>query len=203
MSPSPSPRLPLGPRRRSLLASAAGAALLVGCTGDPDAGDAGIDPSAAERVRARAARDSEGLAGRYAAVMAAHPGLAERLGPLREEVVRHAEAFGGVRVASPEVSGTAVSPEASESETAETEETEETEAPGTPSGSARAAGPGDAGGVPADEKGALALLADAERKLADRRAGALLSVPGESARLLASVAAAGAAHVWLLTEGGR
>ncbi|MFG3079101.1 hypothetical protein [Streptomyces sp. NPDC048225] len=206
MSPSPSPRLPLGPRRRSLLASAAGAALLVGCTGDPDAGDAGIDPSAAERVRARAARDSEGLAGRYAAVMAAHPGLAERLGPLREEVVRHAEAFGGVRVASPEVSGTAVSPEASESETAETEETEETaetEASETPSGSARAAGPGDAGGVPADEKGALALLADTERKLADRRAGALLSVPGESARLLASVAAAGAAHVWLLTEGGR
>ncbi|MGW5788246.1 hypothetical protein ACWEWK_30170 [Streptomyces sp. NPDC003757] len=200
MSPSPSPRLPLGPRRRSLLASAAGAALLVGCTGDPDAGDAGIDPSAAERVRARAARDSEGLAGRYAAVMAAHPGLAERLGPLREEVVRHAEAFGGVRVASPEVSGTAVSPEASESGTAETAETEASE---NPSGSARAAGPGDAGGVPADEKGALALLADAERKLADRRSGALLSVPGESARLLASVAAAGAAHVLLLTEGGR
>ncbi|TDT30138.1 hypothetical protein EV562_11228 [Streptomyces sp. BK208] len=194
MSPSPSPRLPLGPRRRSLLASAAGAALLVGCTGDPDAGDAGIDPSAAERVRARAARDSEGLAGRYAAVMAAHPGLAERLGPLREEVVRHAEAFGGVRVASPEVSGTAVSPEVSG--TAVSPEA-------SPSGSARAAGPGDAGGVPADEKGALALLADAERKLADRRAGALLSVPGESARLLASVAAAGAAHVFLLTEGGR
>ncbi|MFE9708361.1 hypothetical protein [Streptomyces sp. NPDC005930] len=200
MSPSPSPRLPLGPRRRSLLASAAGAALLVGCTGDPDAGDTGIDPSAAERVRARAARDSEGLAGRYAAVMAAHPGLAERLGPLREEVVRHAEAFGGVRMASPEVSGTGVSPEASETETAETAGTETAV---SPSGSARAAGPGDAGGVPADEKGALALLADAERKLADRRAGALLSVPGESARLLASVAAAGAAHVFLLTEGGR
>ncbi|CAM5294205.1 Lipoprotein OS=Streptomyces tendae OX=1932 GN=F3L20_07610 PE=4 SV=1 [Streptomyces tendae] len=190
MSPSPSPRLPLGPRRRSLLASAAGAALLVGCTGDPGTGDTGIDPSAAERVRARAARDSEDLAGRYAAVMAAHPGLAERLGPLREAVVRHAEAFGGVRGASPEVSGTAVSPEVSGTAV-------------SPSGSARAAGPGDAGGVPADEKGALALLADAERKLADRRAGALLSVPGESARLLASVAAAGAAHVFLLTEGGR
>ncbi|MFG3251882.1 hypothetical protein [Streptomyces sp. NPDC048187] len=195
MSPSPSPRLPAGPRRRTLLASAAGAALLVGCTGDPDSGDAGIDPSAAERVRARAARDSEGLAGRYAAVMAAHPGLAERLGPLREEVVRHAEAFGGVRVASPEASGTAVSPEASG--------TAETETAPSPSESARAAGPGDAGGVPADEKSALALLADAERKLADRRAGALLSVPGESARLLASVAAAGAAHVFLLTEGDR
>ncbi|EHN75604.1 hypothetical protein SMCF_4920 [Streptomyces coelicoflavus ZG0656] len=55
--------------------------------------------------------------------------------------------------------------------------------------------------MPADEKGALGMLADAERKLADRRAGALLDVPGETARLLASVAAAGAAHVFLLTEG--
>jgi hypothetical protein len=55
--------------------------------------------------------------------------------------------------------------------------------------------------VPADEKGALALLVGAERKLADRRARALLDVPGELARLLASVAAAGAAHVFVLTEG--
>ncbi|MFA3874311.1 hypothetical protein ABS735_11585 [Streptomyces sp. MMCC 100] len=184
MSLSPSPRPPRGPRRRSLLASAAGAALLVGCTGGPDSDDPGAGPSAADRARVRAARDSEALAERYAAVIAAHPGLAERLGPLREEVVRHAEVFGGVRAASPKASSTA-SPSAS------------------PSVSARAAGPTarDSGAVPADEKGALALLADAERKLADRRAGALLDVPGESARLLASVAAAGAAHVFLLTEG--
>ncbi|MEQ6023846.1 hypothetical protein SOM70_14845 [Streptomyces salinarius] len=175
MSFSPSPRPPRGPRRRSLLASAAGAALLVGCTGGSGSDDPGTGTSAADRVRARAARDSEVLAERYAAVIAAHPRLAERLGPLREEVVRHAEAFGGVRAASP----------------------------ASPSVSARAAGPTarDSGAVPADEKGALALLADAERKLADRRAEALLDVPGESARLLASVAAAGAAHVFLLTEG--
>lgn len=175
MSLSPSPRSPRGPRRRSLLASAAGAALLVGCTGGPGSDDPGTGTSATDRARARAARDSEALAERYAAVIAAHPGLAERLGPLREEVVRHAEAFGGVRAASP----------------------------ASPSVSARAAGPTarDSGAVPADEKGALALLADAERKLADRRAAALRDVPGESARLLASVAAAGAAHVFLLTEG--
>ncbi|MET9358130.1 hypothetical protein ABZY14_35030 [Streptomyces sp. NPDC006617] len=186
MSLSPSPRLPRGPRRRSLLASAAGAALLAGCTGGSGSGEAGAGPSAVERARARAARDSEELAARYAAVIAAHPGLAERLGPLREEVVRHVEAFGGVRVASPTAAGTAASPSAS----------------------VRAAGPGDDSGgsdgsgvVPSDEKGALALLAGAERKLADRRAEALLDVPGESARLLASVAAAGAAHVFLLTEG--
>ncbi|MEU4984169.1 hypothetical protein [Streptomyces sp. NPDC021969] len=190
MSLSPSPRPTRGPRRRSLLASAAGAALLAGCTGGSGSGEAGAGPSAVERARARAARDSEELAARYAAVIAAHPGLAERLGPLREEVVRHAEAFGGGRAASPTASGTASGTAAS------------------PSASVRAAGPGNgsegsdgSGVVPSDEKGALALLAGAERKLADRRAEALLDVPGESARLLASVAAAGAAHVFLLTEG--
>jgi hypothetical protein len=56
--------------------------------------------------------------------------------------------------------------------------------------------------VPGDDKDALAALAGAERELADRRARALLDAPGELARLLASVAAAGAAHVYLLTEGG-
>ncbi|MFG3112599.1 hypothetical protein [Streptomyces tendae] len=207
MSLSPSPRRPSrGPRRRSLLASAAGAAgaaLLVGCTGGSDSGESGGGPSDTERARARAARDSAELAARYAAVIAAHPGLAERLGPLRDGVVRHVEAFGGVRAGSPSpsVSGTASG----------------TASAASPSVSARAAGPGgdsgDAGEsgdvsdsgdsqvVPADEKGALALLAGAERKLADRRARALLEVPGELARLLASVAAAGAAHVFLLTEG--
>ncbi|MGW4550449.1 hypothetical protein ACWEN4_29530 [Streptomyces violaceorubidus] len=184
MSPFPSPRPASAPRRRSLLASAAGAALLVGCTGGSGSGDPGAGPSAAERARARAARDSEELAARYAAVVAAHPGLAERLGPLREEVVRHAEAFGGARAGSPTASATGTASAAS------------------PSVSARAAGPGDGSGdVPADEKDALALLVRAERNLADRRARALLEVPGELARLLASVAAAGAAHVFLLTEG--
>ena len=176
MSLPASLRPPSGPRRRSLLASAAGAALLVGCSGGSDPGGAG--PSAADRARARAARDSQGLAERYAAVMAAHPGLTERLRPLRQEVVRHAEAFGAVRGPAP------VSPSVSASV------------------SARAAGPGErSGAVPESEKGALAMLAKAERELADRRAGALLEVPGELARLLASVAAAGAGHVYLLTAG--
>ncbi|MER7718182.1 hypothetical protein ABTX99_14740 [Streptomyces flaveolus] len=173
MSFPSSPRVPSGPRRRSLLASAAGAALLAGCSGGSDS-DTAPAPSADERARARAARDSEVLAARYDAVIAAHPGLAARLRPLRDEVVRHAEAFGGARTASPTAS---------------------------PSGTARAAGPGDGSGVPVTEKDALAGLAAAERELADRRAGALLEAPGESARLLASVAAAGAAHMFLLTEG--
>ncbi|MEW2286306.1 hypothetical protein [Streptomyces sp. NPDC047841] len=162
----PPPRVPPGPRRRTLLASAAGGALLVGCSAGPGSGDDG--PSAAQRARARAARDSRGLLARYDAVLAAHPGLAERLRPLRAQVAAHAAAF---------TDGTA--PTASATATA-------SPAP-----------------VPAGEKDAVTGLAAAERALADQRAKDLLEVPGELARLLASVAAAGAAHAYLLTEGAR
>ncbi|CAL9293891.1 MULTISPECIES: hypothetical protein [Streptomyces] len=169
----PSPRARSGPRRRSLLALGPAAVALAGCTaGGGDPADPGDGPSAAERrARARAARDSEGLLERYDAVIAARPGLAGRLGPLRENVVRHAQAFGGGRKASPSVSGSIA-----------------------PSSSPTAA-------VPGNDEDALAGLAAAERELADRRSKELLGVPGELARLLASAAAAGAAHVYLLTEG--
>jgi len=168
-----SPRARSGPRRRSLLAVGSTALVLAGCSaGSGDSGGTGGRPSAADRAaRARAARDSEGLVERYDAVMAARPALTERLRPLREEAVRHAEAFGGGgtgRTSSPK---------------------------GSPSAAPSAAA------VPGSDKGALAALAAAERDLAERRTKALLEVPGELARLLASVAAAGAAHVYLLTEG--
>ncbi|MFF8936845.1 hypothetical protein ACF08O_19310 [Streptomyces paradoxus] len=165
----PSPRARSGPRRRSLLAVAPAALALTGCTGGDSGGPAGDGQSAADRARARAARDSEALAERYDVVIAARPGLAGRLRPLREEVVRHARALGGGRTASPSASSSA-----------------------SPSPSAA---------VPGNDKDALAGLAAAEKELADRRAKALGGVPGELARLLASVAAAGAAHVYLLTEG--
>ncbi|MGW0611896.1 hypothetical protein [Streptomyces sp. NPDC002788] len=172
-----SPRARSGPRRRSLLAVGSTALVLAGCTAGPkDAADDG--PSAAERrARARAARDSEGLVERYDAVIAARPALAERLRPLREEAVRHAQAFGGGRKASPSGSPSSA-PEVPDS-----------------------APPSPAPEVPDNDKDALAALATAERELADRRAEALLGAPGELARLLASVAAAGAAHVYLLTKG--
>ena len=173
--PPPSRTL-LGPRRRSLLASAAGAALLVGCSsGADDSGTTGGSASAAEHARARAATDSETLLQRYDAVLAAHPTLADRLDPLRAEVVRHATAFGGGSSGSTASSSPSASASAS--------------APPAPV----AATPGDA----------LADLATAERALADRRAKALLDLPGELARLLASVAAAGAAHAYLLPEGAK
>ena len=169
--PYPPPPHPSGPRRRSLLASAAGAALLVGCTADPDSGGGS---SATDRARARAARDSQGLLERYDAVLAAHPGLADRLGPLRAQVAAHAEAF-----------------------------TEGTTATPAKSSASPSASPSDGPAVPATEKDALADLAAAERTLADRRTKVLLEVPGELARLLASVAAAGATHAYLLTEGAK
>ncbi|MEU8754318.1 hypothetical protein [Streptomyces chartreusis] len=180
--PSP-PRSPSGPRRRTLLASVAGAALLVGCTSRPDESDGGTSgsPSLAEKARARAARDSEDLVGRYDAVLAAHPVLAPVVGPLRAEALRHAAAFGpGPSAGSPTPSGTPTGGAASPS-----------------------ASPSASVSVPANERDALTELAAAERALADRRAKALLDVPGELARLLASVAAAGAVHAYLLTEGAK
>ena len=186
------PRTPSGPRRRSLLASAAGALVLAGCSApDPESASdtTGGSPSAADRARARAARDSETLAARYAAVIAAHPPLAGRLRPLHAEVVRHAEAFGGGH-------GTSASASASEPASAS--------ASGSASASASAsASVSGSPAVPVREKDALAELAAAERALADERTKALVQAPGELARLLASVAAAGAAHAFLLTEGAK
>lgn len=168
------PVSPPGPRRRTLLASAAGAALLVGCSSSPDTtATSAGSPSVAARTRARAADDSAGLVQKYDTAIAAYPVLAERLSELRAEVVRHTEAFGG---AEPAPTPTSASPSAS-------------------------AAPSPA--VPVSEQDALAGLAAAERTLVDRRTKALLEVPGELARLLASVAAAGAAHVYLLTEGAK
>ncbi|MEU3245565.1 hypothetical protein ABZ713_22765, partial [Streptomyces sp. NPDC006875] len=85
MSFTPPSRIPSGPRRRSLFASAAGAAVLVGCSapGPSSPAAAGRSPSAEDAARARAARDSETLAARYAAVIAAQPPRAARRGPLR------------------------------------------------------------------------------------------------------------------------
>lgn len=173
-----SSRGPLGPRRRSLLAAVAGlgAVLLTGCTDsggdDPDTTPEQV--SAGERARADAARDSRDLLARYDAVLAAHPGLGDRLRPLRAQVAQHAKTLGGSSSASPE-----------------------------PVGAASAGASATPLRVPADEKGARTSLATAERELADRRTRALPAVSGELARLLASVAAAGAAHAYLLTEGDK
>lgn len=183
----PAPRTRTGPRRRSLLAVAPTALFAAGCSaGSGEAGPAvgSRPPAASERARARAARDSRELAERYDAVIAAHAGLAQRLGPLREDAVRHAKAFESFGTTS----GSASAPASPTSPTSP-----------APTG----AGPSASSPVPVPtkEKDALSGLAAAEREIADRRLEALLDAPAELARLLASVAAAGAAHVFLLTEG--
>ncbi|MGW3478759.1 hypothetical protein ACWDMR_25440 [Streptomyces althioticus] len=193
------PRARSGPRRRSLLAAAPAALLVTGCSagsGDPG-GPAAARPSAAERTRARAARDSRALAARYDAVAAAHPKLAERLRPLRADVVRHAEAFeagaDGSASPAPSVSGSSASPAPATPSAGATAAVAPSSAPSAPAAPA----------VPANEKDALAELAAAEREIADRRAEELVTAPAELARLLASVSASGAAHVYLLTEARR
>jgi hypothetical protein len=193
-------RIPSGPRRRSLLAGAAGVgtALLAGCSSsDSSAGTTKGSTSAAERARARAARDSERLAERYEAVLAAYPALAGRLSPLRAEVVRHVEAFGGGKRTS--ATATA-SPSASATATGAGTGTGAASASAS-LGASVAPSSAPSTGTPLTEKAALAELVAAERALVDRRAKAILDVPGELARLFASVAASGAVHVFLLTEG--
>ncbi|WP_329041006.1 hypothetical protein OHT61_23795 [Streptomyces sp. NBC_00178] len=68
---------------------------------------------------------------------------------------------------------------------------------GPPEGDPPAAAPP---APPTDAKAALRELAAQERRVADERAAALLEADSELARLLASIAAAGAAHAYLLTE---
>ncbi|MBL1102369.1 hypothetical protein JK363_38295 [Streptomyces sp. 205] len=155
-------------------------ALLSGCSDDSETRpDTGGGASVA-KLRATGARDSTALLTRYDATVDAHPALAKRLAPLRAETARHAAAFRGhERSASPTGSG---APSASASASA----------------SARRERPP---AVPKDEKQALAALAQAERHIADARTTALVTAPPELARLLASVAACGAAHVYLLAQG--
>lgn len=172
--------LPPRPSRRSLLAGAAGAggaALLSGCSaaGSPDTAS-GI--SLEQRMREAAVRDSERLLERYDATVAAHPDLAERLAPLRTAVAAHAAALSPAPAGAPSRSASA-----------------------SPSGGTGAAAPAPSGEPVAPKPAeALTALADAERSLSETRTIDLAGAPGELARLLASVAACGAVHAYLLTS---
>ncbi|MGW8768575.1 hypothetical protein ACWGN5_39575 [Streptomyces sp. NPDC055815] len=187
--------------RRALLVAgaAAGATALAACTSAPDGGPR--RPSAAEveaervaraeaALRLRSVTAARGLLERYDATLAAHPALAPRLTALRGAVAAHAKALGE--------GGAAVKPAAAAGSTAPA---------ATASSSASAAGKPAASPTPvrvaADPRAALKELAAAERAASDGHTAALLTAPPEYARLLASVAASGAAHAYLLTEGAR
>ncbi|MFF2306331.1 hypothetical protein ACFVVP_28015 [Streptomyces sp. NPDC058128] len=182
--------------RRALLTAgiaAAAATALPGCTAaeEPGPRKPGAAEVEAERVaraeaalRLRSVTASRSLLERYDAALAAHPALAPRLTPLRRSVAAHVKALGE--------GGTTVRPAtAAPSPTATA----------TASASARPA-PSPAP-VAADPRTALNELAAAERTTSDTHTAALVTAPSEYARLLASVAAAGAAHAYLLTEGAR
>ncbi len=167
-------------------AALAAAGTTAGCSGGDDGGDGDTGPAHAERLRRRAAAESRDLLRRYDATAAAHPALAAALDPLRGDVARHVAALGrglpaDTRAASPAggVAGPADRADA---------------APPPP---ARKRGGPE---VPADPAEAVAELAAAEQRTARAHTAALAAAPGEFARLLASVAAAGATHVYLLGE---
>jgi hypothetical protein len=165
------------------------AALLTGCSdGSGARPDAAGARAGDERLRTRGARDSAALLARYDATADAHPGLSDRLRPLREETARHLEAFHAPDRPGPSSGSPSGSSPASASPSA------------SPSASA-GAGAARVPDVPKDEKKALAALARAERRTADTRTAALRDAPPELARLLASIAACGAAHAYLLTSG--
>lgn len=168
----------------------AGGALLAGCSDGSGSSDADTGVPLERRMREAAVRDSERLLERYDATAAAHPDLAARLAPLRGAVAEHT---GALAVAGPVKTGPSASPSASGSRSG-----------ASPSPSASAPAGADAApsaaAVPAKPAEALTALADAERSLAEARTVALAGAPGELARLLASVAACGAVHAYLLTS---
>jgi hypothetical protein len=160
------------PSRREVLVGG-GLLALAGCLpGDDDVATPPVDPEL--KVRARIAAEVRALAGRYQAVMTAHPATRPRLAPLAAEHEAHATALLGP---PPSASGSpSPSPSASPSATPPT--------------------------VPETVDAAVAELVVAERVASRRRARQAGRATPELARLLASVAGSEAAHAALLAAGG-
>ncbi|GFH35407.1 hypothetical protein [Streptomyces pacificus] len=190
--------------RRSLLAAGAAAATaLTGCSpNEPGPRRAALRSGSAETaLREHGAGLSGALLLRYDAVLAVHPALAARLSPLRAAVVRHVEALAPAGSRLPTPARPAPSPSSSPPPASPASPAAAGSGPERPAASSPAAAA--APPVPADSAAAVRELAAAERRTADGHTAALSAAPPEYARLLASVAAAGAVHAYLLTEGSR
>ncbi|MFF4941903.1 MULTISPECIES: hypothetical protein [Streptomyces] len=162
-------------RRGALTATGALAlgAVLTGCGGD-DEGAGGKKPARAATAKAEKALREKAV--RDGALLLARYDLVAEAHPATAaglEPLRAAVAEHGKALAPPR-------------------------AKGEPKGDK--APPAPAGPVSADPKAAVRELAAAERRRADAHTEALLTAGPELARLLASVAAAAAAHAYLLTE---
>lgn len=200
-------------RRGALLAAGAAATvaaggLLTGCSGADDDGGSDAPTSAAavraaKALRVKSAGTSRELLRQYDAVLARHPDQTARLTPLRGAVARHVTALSPP--ARPPEKGESAKPSGSASASASASSSAAPSSAPSVGTSVRDAG--DAGGagplpsVSADPGAALRALAATERRAAAAHAEALVHAPPELARLLASLAAAGAAHAYLLTEG--
>lgn len=175
-------------------AGSVAAGALTGCSGEPsetggrdrargaqgahEQGNApgGWSEAADTRLRKRLAASGGALRDRYDAVIAAHPALAGRLTELRASAAAHVTALGGTAPGGSGASGAVRDPA----------HTAPTPAPGlTPD---------------PDPARALAELVAAERRSSAAYTAALDGAGPELARLLASVAAAGAAHAYLLSR---
>lgn len=194
--------------RRSLLARAVGSlgavcgvggsgAAAAGCSagaGSGDGSDAGSDGERTPEVRqlrASAERRSRTLLRHYDGTADAHAGLTEALKPLRAAVARHVEALADEHSKGSEHGK-------------DDRGGEHGGSAGAGSGStstSKGAGAHPKVSVPEKEKAALDALADAERRTARAHTADLADAPPELAALLASVAAAGSAHAYLLGRG--
>ena len=160
-------------RRRVLLGL--GAALLVsGCSSALPAGDEPLDAPTVDpdrEIRQAAADAERALLAAYAATIARHPALTERLAVLSAQHDEHLAAFSDTQASPPGPSQAAT---------------------------ATAITPDTATGVPDDPLAAVAALTAAERAAANRSLDDLDVASQALARLLASVGAAEAAHAALL-----
>lgn len=167
-------------RRRALTTTGALAlgAVLTGCSNSTDSTSATAHTAAVRAgrtLRAGAARTSSSLLDLYDRTVAAHPALAAGLAPLRASVREHAKVLSAGGGPAEPVSR-----------------------PGTAKSTATA--PATAPVPATDAKAALRELAAQERRAADSHTRSLQNADPELARLLASIAAAGAVHAYLLAE---
>ncbi|MFH9396541.1 hypothetical protein [Streptomyces sp. NPDC017556] len=168
-----------GTTRRGVLTASGALALgavLTGCGGGDGAADGGEPAHSGARAAAsKAGRDLRERAARDGALLLARYDLVAEAHPTT------AAGLAPLRAAVRE-HGKALAPP---------------RAKGAPKADAPPAAPGPVSAAP---KAAVRELAADERRRADAYAQALLNVEPELARLLASVAAAAAAHAYLLTE---
>jgi hypothetical protein len=160
------------------MTGAAATAMLTGCsTDEPErrrtSGSARDAARTGATLRSRLAATSRALCDQYDAALAQHPSLTRQLTALRAAVAEHVTALAGTGATASPAPSPSLSPPLSAAPVK----------------------------VSADPRAALKALAAAERRTSDAHMAALAGTEPELARLLASIAAADAAHAYLLTKG--